>query len=297
MEYVEYSAMEYVLLGRGMFNTYREVENVGEACYLAFDLGSYPRLKELLADEDERDRAVAKKIKSQTDRVKADAAAKINEMQSQLNEMAAELEAVRKDRDDLRGKVSDFHTLEWQLRSQASEAQQARESDAHLLTSLLRQTRERANADRKVKGAKHHCGYVGVQASTISARTRDKTAMCWRTVLETPYQVILGEAVLDRIATDLVVSQEIRGDKLPGLLERMGVECASHFVDVVDGIAVFNSLEKNRDSMLNAALSSGENRCYELQVSADLRSGYWRVTIFTTKMPTLDAVLIPKNEG
>lgn len=296
MEHVEYSAMEYVLLGRGMFNTFREVENVGEACYLAFDLGSYPQLKELLADEDERERAVAQKIKSQTDRVKADAAAKIGELQSQLNEMAAELEAVRKDRDDLRVKVSDFQAQEWRLKSQASEAQQARESDAHLLTSLLRQTRERANADRKVKGAKHHCGYVGVQVSTVLARTRDKTAMCWRTVLETPYLVTLGEAILDRIVTDLVVSQEIRGDKLPGLLKRMGVECTPHMVNIVDGIAIFDTLERNRESVLNSALLSGENRCYELQVSADLRSGYWRVTIFTTKIPTLDAVLIPKNE-
>ena len=63
-----------------------------------------------------------------------------------------------------------------------------------LNANLLRISRERANADRKLRPKKEHTGYVVVASMEKEHRYKDgnrrlRSVMLWETVLETPYAV------------------------------------------------------------------------------------------------------------
>jgi len=82
-----------------------------------------------------------------------------------------------------------------------------------LNANLLRISKERANADRKLKPKKGHTGYVVVSSMEKEHRYKDgnrnwRTVMLWETVLETPYAVDLEVAEVRELIQELFQKDE-----------------------------------------------------------------------------------------
>lgn len=90
------------------------------------------------------------------------------------------------------------------------ELEQERAESAHqreLNAGLLRISRERANADRKLKPKKERCGYVVLNSEEkeISFKVGSKRlrkAKLWETTIQSPYSVKLSEAVIRKQIED-----------------------------------------------------------------------------------------------
>ena len=90
--------------------------------------------------------------------------------------------------------------------------------------NLLRISKERANADRKLKPKKEHTGYVVVSSTEKEYRykvnRRDfETVMLWETVLQTPYPIDFTEEQA-REETKELIGNDGRGN---WLIARLGI--------------------------------------------------------------------------
>ena len=76
-------------------------------------------------------------------------------------------------------------------------AQKEAKHQRGLNANLLRISKERANADRKLKPKKEHTGYVVASSEEKEYRYRDgrkwKRVKLWETVLQSPYAVDFTE--------------------------------------------------------------------------------------------------------
>ena len=93
--------------------------------------------------------------------------------------------------------------------------------------NLLRISKERANADRKLKPKKEHTGYVVVSSTEKEYRykvnRRDfETVMLWETVLQTPYPIDFTEEQA-REETKELIGNDGRGN---WLIARLGINTA-----------------------------------------------------------------------
>lgn len=119
---------------------------------------------------------------------------------------------------------------EAQKKVEAMEADLAAEraESAHqraLNANLLRISRERANADRKLKPKKEHTGYVVVLSEETDHQYKDgnrhvRRVLLWKTVIQSPYVVDFPEAqVREQILEELLRKNE-DGYRL---IDRLGI--------------------------------------------------------------------------
>ena len=144
------------------------------------------------------------------------------------------------------------------LQDHIAELEEAVEQAQGLNRNLLRISRERANADRRISPKKKHDGYLVLESREWRERLSDKTIMhTWKSVIQTPYDASMEpETVENQIFDDLV--NFVLGD--------LGV---SRYIPAEDG-----------NCMCPEDGDTG-NTMYCWRYNADYRSGYWSVIIFT----------------
>ena len=151
-----------------------------------------------------------------------------------------------------------------------------------LNANLLRISRERANADRKLKPKKEHTGYVVVVSEETDHQYKDgnrhvKRVLLWKTVIQSPYVVDFPEEqVREQILEELLRKDE-DGYRL---IDRLGIN------------VIYN---KGYGSMIEDRRWCAEPDKYNIMLKpkfrVNFRSGYWEVICLHTK--PLDVV--PKD--
>jgi len=124
--------------------------------------------------------------------------------------------------------------------------------------NLRRICRERANADRNITPKKEHDGYLVLQSREWRERLPDRQVVrTWKSVLQTPYDASIDPEVIENQVFD-------------DLIEKILVDIGCvHYVSPED-----NGIYTYVDD---------ENVLYCWRYSADFKSGYWCVVIYTTK--------------
>lgn len=122
---------------------------------------------------------------------------------------------------------------------------------------LKRIMRERSNADRAITPKKEHDGYIILRVEQYAERIDGETVLeAWRSQLQTPYPAELcGESVCFTIEDDLVAEN---------ILSELGCNEVA--------------LESDIEDLQNAE----ENTVYRIRHSANCRSGFMEVTLYTT---------------
>lgn len=151
-----------------------------------------------------------------------------------------------------------------------------------LNANLLRISKERANADRKLKPKKGHTGYVVVISEETDHQYKDgnrhvKRVLLWKTVIQSPYVVDFPEEqVREQILEELLRKNEDGYQ----LIDRLGIN------------GIYN---KGYGSMIEDRRWCAEPDKYNIMLKpkfrVNFRSGYWEVICLHTK--PLDVV--PKD--
>lgn len=159
------------------------------------------------------------------------------------------------------------------LEQELATAQKEVEYRRGLNANLLRISKERANADRKLKPKKDHTGYVVVVTENKEYRYRSgrswKKVKLWETVLQSPYSVdFTEEEARTQISRDLYLNRET------SLIEKIGINgrYRGSYEDMIQDTSVDeNFLKRN-------ILLTGQRR-----FRANFRAGYWEMVFMHTK--------------
>ena len=139
------------------------------------------------------------------------------------------------------------------------------EFQKNLNANLLRISRERANADRKLKPKKEHTGYVVIssQEKEIRYKVGKKTypAVIWETVLQSPYNIEFTEEQARKMIFEELLTNN-GGWKLAdiGITNRFKGD--------------FNEMVENlKDEVYKA------NRAFNQRLRANYKAGYWEYIV------------------
>ncbi|HAZ73945.1 MAG TPA: hypothetical protein DCW53_00940 [Rikenellaceae bacterium] len=165
--------------------------------------------------------------------------------------------------------AKDIEHLEKALAAEQKESALQRGLNAN----LLRITRERANADRKLKPKKEHTGYVVVSSMEKEHRYKDGnrrwcTVMLWETVLETPYTVDFEVEEVRRLIQEL-----FQGDEEGNwLIVKIGItgNYPKGYADMICD-KDWREVYRNYNVML------------ERRLKANYRTGFWEIIFLHTK--------------
>lgn len=158
-----------------------------------------------------------------------------------------------------------------ELRQELAVEREEREYQQRLNANLLRISKERANAARKLKPKKEHSGYV-----VISSTEKDhfykhganrKKAILWETVLQTPFSIDFTEEQA-RTETEALFQKDESGAWPIGKIGING--------QYPDG---YGEMTKDR----NAAEWEKYNVMVENKLRANFRFGYWELIMLHTK--------------
>lgn len=157
------------------------------------------------------------------------------------------------------------------LQSKLDEEHLKTEYQRDLNTNLLRISKERANASRKLKPKKGHSGYVVISSMekdhSYKQGANRRTVRLWETVLQTPYSIDFTE---DQARTE---TEELFQKDETGLwpVGKIGING-----QYLDG---YGEMIKNRD----AAEWAKYNVMVEKKLRANFRAGYWELIMLHTK--------------
>lgn len=225
---------------------------------------SDPECTHVILTEAEYRNLLAEKARAEQDarNVKYDAEKAIGKAQRDADYTAQE--AAQKAQETVQG-------MEEALRAEKAESGYQRRLNAN----LLRISKERANADRKLKPKKEHTGYVVVSSAEKEQRFRDgnrnwKVKTLWETVLQSPYSVdFTEEQARKQIAEDLFSKNE------DGSWPICEIGINANFPG-----GTFGDLSENpkfRDTYRN------HNVMLERHLRANFRAGYWEFIFLHTK--------------
>lgn len=156
-----------------------------------------------------------------------------------------------------------------------AEARQETEYQRGLNSNLLRMSKERANADRKLRPKKEHTGYVVTSSKRkeyrykVGRNRNMETVMLWETVIQTPYSVdFTAEQAYEQTREDLFWRDENEDSPL----RRIGITY------------IFG---KRYEDMLGESWFAGEedadNIFLNRSLRADYKTGYWEMTFLHTR--------------
>lgn len=147
--------------------------------------------------------------------------------------------------------------------------------------NLLRISRERANADRRLRPKKEHTGYVVVSSAEKEISYKDyygknKKAMLWETVLQSPYSVDFTEEQARHQMQELFK----RGENGGWLISQIGISATYG--------KGYEELIREKEWKSDV---SKRNVLLGRRLRANYRAGYWEMIFLHTK--PLDVV--PKD--
>lgn len=146
--------------------------------------------------------------------------------------------------------------------------------------NLLRISRERANADRRLQPKKEHTGYVVVSSAEKEHSYRycgkAKKVLLWETVLQSPYSVDFTEEQARHQMQELFK----RGENGRWLISQIGINASTD-----GGYAHLISDPKTRAEL------AVRNFLLDKRLRANYRAGYWEIIFLHTKPLSV----VPKN--
>lgn len=136
--------------------------------------------------------------------------------------------------------------------------------------NLLRISKERANADRKLKPKKEHTGYIVVSSTEKEYRYKVdrrhwETVILWETVLQTPYPIDFTEEQAREETKELIENDR--------LVARIGINM--YYDGDYEGLL--------GNSKWNDPQSEEHNIMFKGRLRANYRAGYWEVIFSHTK--------------
>ena len=156
-----------------------------------------------------------------------------------------------------------------QERAAYHEAKDECDYQTRLNANLLRISKERANADRKLKPKREHSGYVVISSTERDHSYKDqysksKTVRLWETVLQSPYRIDFTEEQARRETAELFNGEN-------WLIQDIGINGC-----YLEGYAKLLQEPKTEGWMeCNAVL--------EQKLRANYRAGYWELILLHTK--------------
>lgn len=158
-----------------------------------------------------------------------------------------------------------------ELQKELSAERAEREYQQSLNANLLRISKERANASRKLKPKKEHSGYVVISSTekdhSYKYGANRKTVRLWETVLQTPFSIDFTEEQARKEMAEL-----FQDDKVGGwLIEKIGITGV-----YLDG---YREMIQDKD----AAEWMKRNVMVERKLRANFRAGYWEIVFLHTK--------------
>ena len=144
------------------------------------------------------------------------------------------------------------------LKEHISEQDVAVKQAQKLNKNLKRICRERANSDRNITPKKEHDGYLVLQSREWRERLSDRRMVrTWKSVIQTPYDASIEPKVIEK---------QVYGDLIDGVLVDIG--CLHYVLPEDNGKYTY----EDDGSVM-----------YCWRYSADYKSGYWCVIIYTTR--------------
>ena len=145
------------------------------------------------------------------------------------------------------------------LQDRITDLEEAVKQAERLNRNLLRICTERSNADRNVRPKKQHDGYLVLQSREWRERLLDNSILyTWKSVIQTPYDASMEPEIAEsKIFRDLV--DHVLGDL---------------------GVSRYAPPEYN-GRCFRPKDEEPENMMYCWRYTADYRSGYWSIIIYT----------------
>lgn len=229
-----------------------------------------PECTHVLLTKEEYMRLLQEKAKAEQEKrfAEGEAREKIRMAEQELEYRTAAAEKFAKEK---------IQQVEQELDAERSESSYQRS----LNENLLRISRERANADRRLRPKKEHTGYVVVSSAEKEISYKDyygknKKVMLWETVLQSPYSVDFTEEQARHQMHELFN----RGENGRWLISQIGINASTD-----GGYAHLISDPKTRAEL------AVRNFLLDKRLRANYRAGYWEMIFLHTK--PLSAV--PKN--
>jgi len=151
------------------------------------------------------------------------------------------------------------------------------EFQKNLNANLLRISRERANADRKLKPKKEHSGYVVISSQEKEIRykigKKMYAAVVWETVLQSPYNIEYTEDQARKM-----IFAELLTDEGGWKLADIGIT-SRYMADYAELIESMGDTIKTR------------NRAFNQRLRANYKAGYWEYIV----QHTLPVKHVPKD--
>ena len=235
---------------KNMLGVYKSCEE-SEATHIVIEIDDYDELVEK-ADRSDKDYSRLKTALDRSEKMRKESEVLVNRQRARINEMSRQLQTAEK-----AGKeVSRLMDENGKLRAAVKRFQEDSEAAKLLNENLKRICRERANQARDIRPKKEHDGYIVLSSREWTEKLPNgsqKTA--WKTVLQTPYDASI---TLDAVRREIY--RELSSYVLPDL------HC---------GYA--------NDPDENGMYSESEENCmFRWNYTADYRTGFWTVTIYTT---------------
>ncbi|MGN0993060.1 MAG: hypothetical protein ACI4PE_03990, partial [Bacilli bacterium] len=124
--------------------------------------------------------------------------------------------------------------------------------------NLLRISKERANADRKLKPKKEHTGYIVVSSQEKEIKySKSRKSIIWETCIQTPYSIEFDESNARTQITE----------KENWMLACIGIN-RKHYCE-------YSEIAMMDDEEFNTAFS--------LKLRANYKAGYWECIVMHTK--------------
>lgn len=150
-------------------------------------------------------------------------------------------------------------------------AQKDAEYQHNLNLNLLRITRERANADRKISRKKDHSGYRVMNSEEFTYKYSTgrgyNSVILWKTVIQTPYSVEFSENEAREQTKELFAKDE----NGYWLIQKLGIN--GNYGGGYENM--LQDSDWNDHEKYNVAVSK--------KLKANYRDGYWEVIITHTK--------------
>lgn len=187
----------------------------------------------------------------------------------------AALIRIRKAEEEARRSVED---IERELVTEKAESDYQRRLNAN----LLRISKERSNADRKLKPKKDHTGYVVVSSAEKESRYKDgnrhwRAVTLWETALQSPYSVDFTEEQARKQMMEELFQKDEDGN---WPIQKIGItgNYSSGYSEMIGD-------KEWRESHLQY------NVMLDRHLRANFRSGYWEIVFMHTKPLSI----IPKD--
>lgn len=187
-----------------------------------------------------------------------------NRLADEVKRYESEIDDIKKEAESSNQKAKDAAKMMMEASQRAvEEAREEIEEQKSLNANLLRISRERANADRKLKPKKEHTGYVVKSSQEKEFRygvgREAETVIVWETTIQSPYAVSFEESV---------AKKQIEDDLMP-----------ANGNWLLCDIGITATFSKPYEELMEDEEFKKKNTIFKIRYRANYQQGYWEVVL------------------